>query len=125
MNDISPSRKIPYSRVAAEAWGPYKTQNDFTEAQLKEYSEMPIRLIWGKSHVGGSLTGDVFEGTTAAPIPYARARGYEAPARGVALELGGPWAFYHAFWPDHNLEHLANLYSPEALVAPGETLWVR
>jgi LmbE family N-acetylglucosaminyl deacetylase len=123
-SDISPSRKIPYSRVAAEAWGYYKTQNDFTDSQLKEYSELPIRLIWGKSLVGGTPTKDVFEGVTAAPISYGRPRGYEPSPAGVALELGGPWAFYHAFWPAHNLEHLAGLYSPEAQVAPGETLWV-
>jgi len=73
-SDISPARKIPYSRVTAEAWGYYKTQNDFTDAQLKEYSEMPIRLIFGKSLVGGSTTGDVFEGITVAPISYIRAR---------------------------------------------------
>jgi len=123
-NDISPSRKIPYSQVAAEAWGFYKTQNDFTDAQLKEFSEMPIRLIWGKSLVGGTPTGDVFDGIKADPILYARPQGYEPPAPGVALELGGPWAFYHAFWPAHNLEHLADLYSPEAQVGPGESLWV-
>ena len=123
-NDVSPSTKIPYSRIAAEAWGAYKTQNDFTDSQLKEYSELPIRLIWGKSLVGGSPTGDVFEGITSASIPYARPRGYEPSASGVALELGGPWDFYRVFWPAHNLEHLASLYSPEAQVAPGETLWV-
>ena len=122
--DISPSRKVPYSQVAAEAWGYYQTQNDFTEAQLKEYSEMPIRMIWGKSLVGGNPTGDVFEGITATPIPYARPRGYVPRAAGVSLELGGPWAFYSEFWPAHNLEHLRGLYSPEAQVAPGETLWV-
>jgi LmbE family N-acetylglucosaminyl deacetylase len=123
-SDISPSRKIPYSRIAAEAWSFYRTQNDFTDEQLKEFSELPIRLIWGKSLVGGAPTGDIFEGITAAPIAYVRARGYEPPAPAVALELGGPWAFYRAFWPAHNLDHLAELYSPEAQVAPGETLWV-
>ena len=123
-SDISPSRRVPYSRIAAEAWGSYKTQNDFTDAQLKEFSELPIRLVWGKSLVGGTPAGDVFQGINAAPIAYVRARGYEPPAPAVALELGGPWAFYHAFWPAHNLEHLADLYSPEAQVAPGETLWV-
>ena len=122
--DVSPSRKIPYSRVAAEAWAFYKTQNDFTDAQLKEYSEKPIPLIWGKSLVGGSVSGDVFEGITTGSVPYARPRDYEPPPSGQALELGGPWAFYQAFWPAHNLEHLAKLYSPEAQVAPGETLWV-
>ena len=123
-SDISPSRKVPYSRIAAEAWSSYKTQNDFTEAQLKEFTELPIRFIWGKSLVGGAPTGDIFEGITAAPIAYVRPRGYEAPASAVGLELGGPWTFYHAFWPAHNLAHLADLYSPEAQVAPGDTLWV-
>ncbi len=123
-SDISPSRKIPYSRIAAEAWAAYATQGDFTDAQLKEFSEMPIRLIWGKSLVGGSVTGDVFEGITPGPIPYAKARGYEPPSNSLALELGGPWAFYNAFWPAHHLEHLAALYSPEAQVAVGDTLWV-
>jgi LmbE family N-acetylglucosaminyl deacetylase len=123
-SDISPARKVPYSRIAAEAWSSYKTQNDFTDPQLKEFSELPIRLIWGKSLVGGTPTGDVFEGTTTAPNEYVSPRGYERPAPAVALELGGPWAFYHAFWPAHNLEHLTDLYAPEAQVAPGETLWV-
>ena len=123
--DISPSRKIPYSRIAAEAWGYYKTQNDFTDAQLKEFSEMPVRLIFGKSLVGGTSTGDVFEGITSTPIAYARARGYEPPSGGgLSLELGGPWAFYRQFWPAHNIEHIGKLYAPEAQVAPGETLWV-
>jgi LmbE family N-acetylglucosaminyl deacetylase len=123
-SDISPGRKIPYSRVAAEAWGQYKTQNDFSDAQLKEFSEMPVRLIFGKSLVGGTVTSDVFEGVTSAVIPYARPRGYELPPARLTLELGGPWAFYHQFWPAHGIEHLADLYAPEAQVAPGETLWV-
>lgn len=125
-SDISPSRKIPYSKVAAEAWGGfYKTQNDFTDAQLKEFSEMPIRLIFGKSLVGGTTTGDVFEGITPNPIPYVRAHGYELPSGGnVSLELGGPWSFYRTFWTAHNIEHIGKLYAPEAQAAPGETLWV-
>ena len=123
-SDISSSRKIPYSKVAAEAWGYYKTQNDFTDTQLKEFTEMPVRFIFGKSLVGGTATSDVFEGITPAPIAYVRARGYELPAAGVTLELGGPWAFYRSFWRANNIEHLGNLYAPEAQVTPGETLWV-
>lgn len=123
-SDVSPSRKIPYSHVAAEAWGYYKTQNDFNDAQLKQFTEMPVRLIFGKSLVGGTVTGDVFEGVKPNAIPYAHARGYEPPSAGVNLELGGPWAFYHQFWPAHGIEHLADLYVPEAQVAPGEILWV-
>jgi len=122
--DISPARKIPYSRVAAEASGAYQTQNDFTDAQLKEFTEMPVRFIFGKSLVGGTATSDIFEGITPNPIPYVRARGYEPPSPALTLELGGPWAFYREFWPAHNIEHLAKLYSPEAQVTPGESLWV-
>ena len=123
-SDLSPSRKVPYSRIAAEAWGYYRTQNDFTAAQLKEFTEMPVRLIFGKSLVGGNPTSDVFEGITSTPTAYLRARGYDPPTPAVALELGGPWAFYRAFWKAHNIDHLAKLYSPEAQVAPGESLWV-
>ena len=123
-SDVSPSRRIPYSRVAAEAWSRYKTQNDFTDAQLKEYSEMPVRFIFGKSLVGGNATSDIFEGVTASPIAYVRPHGYESPAAGVSLELGGPWGFYHAFWKAHGIDHLANLYAPEAQAAPGGSLWV-
>lgn len=122
--EISPSRKLPYSQVAAEAWGFYKTQNDFNDAQLKEFTEKPVRLIFGKSLVGGSVTGDVFEGITPQPIAYVRVRGYEPPPPGLGVELGGPWAFYQAFWRAHNIEHLADLYPPQAQVAPGESLWV-
>lgn len=123
-SDISPSRKIPYSRVAAEAWGFYQTQNDFTEAQLKEFTEMPVRFIFGKSLVGGTATSDIFEGVTGNEIPYTRARGYQPSTSALTLELGGPWAFYREFWPAHNIEGIAKLFAPEAQVAPGDALWV-
>lgn len=123
-NGISPSRKIPYSRIAADAWSYYKTQNDFNDAQLKEFTERPVRLILGKSLVGGNATRDVFDAIQPGPIPFARTRGYQPPDVTLALELGGPWSFYHAFWPAHNVEHLADLYSPQAQVAPGKSLWV-
>lgn len=122
-SDISPARKIPYSRIAVEAWGFYKTQNDFTDTQLKEFSEEPVRPIFGKSLVGGGVTSDIFDGITPGPIPYGKHRGYDPPEQKLSFELGGPWAFYHAFWPAHNIEHLNDLYPPEAQVA-GKTLWV-
>jgi LmbE family N-acetylglucosaminyl deacetylase len=123
-NDISPLRKLPYSRIAAEAWGFYKTQEpDFPEAQLKQFTETPVRLIFGKSLVSGTRTADIFEGITPGPILYAKPRGYEPPEQKLDLELGGPWAFYHAFWPAHNIQHLKDLYPPEAQVA-GNKLWV-
>jgi LmbE family N-acetylglucosaminyl deacetylase len=123
-SDISPSRKVPYAQIEADAWRIYKTQLDLTDAQIKEYSEMPLTLILGKSLVGGARTGDVFEGITSSLIPYARSRGYEPPTSGVTFELGGPWAFYQQFWRAHNIEHLTDLYAPEAQVTVGENLWV-
>ena len=123
-SEVSPGRKESYARVAAEAWGYYKTQNDFTDPQLKDFTEEPVRFIFGKSLVGGNATSDIFEGITPAPIAYWRAAGYEPPPPGLALELGGPWAFYRAFWKAHGIEHLGKLYTPEAQVAPGESLWV-
>jgi LmbE family N-acetylglucosaminyl deacetylase len=123
-SESSPARKEAYSRVAAEAWGYYKTQNDFSDAQLKEFTEMPVRFIFGKSLVGGNATSDVFEGITAGSIPYSRPRGYEMAGSGIRLELGGPWAFYQTFWQAHGIEHLGKLFSPEAQVTPGESLWV-
>ena len=124
-NAVSPSRRIPYSRIAGDAWSYYKTQNtDFSDAQLKEFTENPVRLIFGKSLVGGSETGDVFDQVHPGPAPYVKPRGYQPPEQNLALELGGPWAFYHAFWPAHNIERLADLFAPEAQVAPGESLWV-
>jgi len=123
-SDVSPSRKIPYSRIAAESWGFYKTQNDFTDVQLKEFTETPVQLIFGKSLVGGSGTSDIFEGVTPGPIPYVKPRGYELSEQKLSFELGGPWALYRPFWRAHNIDHLADLYSPEAQVAPGESLWV-
>jgi len=122
--EVSPARKMPYAKVVEEIWGHYKTQDDFTAAQLKEFAEAPVRLIWGKSLIGGSPAGDVFEGVSSGAIAYVRPRGYEPPAAGVTMELGGPWAFYQAFWRAHNMEHLAGLLSPEAQVPAGETLWV-
>ncbi|PYU00052.1 MAG: hypothetical protein DMG38_09195 [Acidobacteria bacterium] len=121
---ISRSRKIAYSQIAAEAWSHYKTQNDFTDVQLKEFTEGPVRLIWGKSLVGGSPTGDVFGGIAPSPIGYVAPAGYQKPPAQVSFELGGPWAFYRAFWRAHNIEHLADLYAPEAQVDPKQSLWV-
>lgn len=123
-NSVSPGKKITYSKIAAEAWGHYKTQDDFTDKQLKEFTETPVRLIFGKSLVGGGETSDIFEGVTPNPIAYAPPREYKPPPQTVGLELGGPWTFYRAFWPAHNLSLLADLYSPEAQVAPTNTLWV-
>jgi len=85
----------------------------------------PVRLVFGKSLVKSTVTGDIFEGVEASPIPFARVHGYEAPRRaGVSIELGGPWAFYRHFCPAHDVGHIAHLLTPEVAIGPGERLHV-
>jgi len=70
----------------------------------------PLRLIRGKSLVGGSATGDVFEAVAAGTVPYAAPPGFRpAAAGGVTLSLGGPWSFYRRFWQAHGLEILTSI----------------
>lgn len=121
--EVSAVRGKSYAQLAYEAGGYYKTQ-DGQEGGLS-YFEKPNYFILGKSLVGGTPGGDIFEGITTTPIPYVRARGYVPPVRPMlAVELGGPWAFYSLFWPAHNIERVAKLFPPQALCLPGQSLWV-
>lgn len=126
---ISPSRHKSYARLMAEQQRYYLTQEgdigiDAIEKNDLSGFEYPMRLIFGKSLVGGSVTGDVFEGITAAPLPFTPVSGYHPkPEAGVSLELGGPWAFYREFWKAHGLEHLSELLPvPEVSTRFGNVL---
>lgn len=72
------------------------------------------------------MTGDIFEGINATPIPYQPSVSRDTKNRQPAFELGGPWSFYRMFAVAHNLTEMQNFYAPEAQVAPGgtDTLWV-
>ena len=128
---VSPSKKVSYARLAAEEMAFHLTQGDtgqfatdaLKKGNLKPFEE-PERLIFGKSLVKSSVTGDILEGVAPGPIPYARVHGYEAPAHpGLALALAGPWAFYRDFWDAHDIHHVADLLKqPEVMIAPGEKL---
>ena len=131
--DTSPSRQVPYFRLAAEEMAHHLTQGDtgqMAKAALAKgdfrYFQEPERLIFGKSLVQSSVTGDIFEGVSPGPIPFAPVRGYQSRTRsGLSLELGGPWAFYRDFWVVHSLDHLAQLLpNPEVAVGGGETLHI-
>jgi LmbE family N-acetylglucosaminyl deacetylase len=126
---ISPSLHKSYARLMAEQQRYYLTQEgdigiDAIEKNDLSGFEYPMRLIFGKSLVGGSVTGDVFEGITAAPLPFTPVSGYHPkPEAGVSLELGGPWAFYREFWKAHALEHLSELLPvPEVSTRFGNVL---
>jgi LmbE family N-acetylglucosaminyl deacetylase len=81
---ISPSRGKSYGEITAEYQAFYLTQEgDLGVKALKSGTltdfEYPARLILGKSLVGGTVSGDVFEGITSAPVAFTRAHGYDAP----------------------------------------------
>ncbi|MEJ2008965.1 MAG: PIG-L family deacetylase [Acidobacteriota bacterium] len=129
---VSPSRHVPYYELGAEELSYHQTQeNAGPEGREAVYKSMvnqfkaPVRFIRGKSLVGGSRTGDLFEGITPGPIPYHAVPGYQPQTHeGVSVQLGGTYAFYRRFWKAHGLEHLASLYPPEAGVGPGMTVSV-
>lgn len=113
--EISRAKHIPYSRFAAQETSFYLTQVGKVGAiaiekqDFKEF-ERPARFILGKSLVGGSTTGDVFEGVVPGAIPFGRVTPSNVGQRqGVSVNLGGPWNFYNEFWRAHNLEHLGEL----------------
>jgi LmbE family N-acetylglucosaminyl deacetylase len=130
---ISPVRQLPYYRIAAEEMAFHLTQDDTGQEAKKALAagqfqsfQRAVRLIFGKSLVGGTTTGDIFEGVRPAPIRFAPVRGYQLEAReGLSLELGGPWGFYRDFWKAHNIERLAQLLpTPEVSLQVGTTLHV-
>ncbi|MFN7994394.1 MAG: PIG-L family deacetylase [Bryobacteraceae bacterium] len=130
-NDVSPSRKLPYYRLAAEEMSYHLTQGDTgqfaKEAIAKgdfKYFQEPVLLVSGKSLVGSTPTADVMDGVTPGPVPFAPHPGFhQIEKSGLHIELGGPWRFYREFWKAHGLEDLASLLpSPEVSIAPGERL---
>ncbi len=112
---ISPSRHESYAQLNAEQQVFYLTQEGAlgqkaVASKIYKDFEYPVRLIFGKSVVGGTVTGDVFEGVTASPAPFVRVRGYEPePRSGITFEIGDPWRFYSLFWQAHDLDRLAAL----------------
>ena len=129
--ETSPARGISYARLGLEECAFHLTQGDsgqecraaLEKNDLKGWDD-PVRFIFGKSHVESGVTADLFAGVQPNGIPFERAPGYSAPAQPAqpALDLGGPWRFYRAFWQAHGLEHLANLVPPEIMVQPGSRM---
>jgi LmbE family N-acetylglucosaminyl deacetylase len=135
-NAISPALKLPYWRLAMETFEYHLTQyrsyieglKKLDEKQLAEQEKNwggAIDFTLGKSHVSGSVTGDMFEGITAARIAFVPAvrEPYQQPAA-LAIELGGPWGFYDAFRHEHGLTKLPRPSVPEIAIKRGATLMV-
>jgi hypothetical protein len=84
-----------------------------------------VQLTFGKSNVGGSITGDVFEGITPTEIAVVhRTEEVAEPAPGPSVELAGPWGFYDTFRPAHGLQHLPQAAVPEIAITAGATLQI-
>jgi hypothetical protein len=128
LTDVSPSSNVTYCKIHLESLAFHLTQGGGRALdQLKDGDTrgcMPVKLILGKSLVGGSVTGDVFEGITPDPIAFVPVRGYQPETHtGLSLELGGQFSFYREFWAAHNIERLAGLMPVQEMgVTPGGEL---
>ena len=144
VKEISKSSKQAYWRRALESFRAHQTQakgfldsiSKMDEAQLEKMVLSDggwgdaLHFVLGKSVVGGSVTGEIFEGVTPGVIPFARPEVSSDPARPeVSVELAGPWSYYSEFRRAHGLTNLPHPEPPEiALQAPGSLvipLWLR
>jgi LmbE family N-acetylglucosaminyl deacetylase len=139
--EISPSHKVSFLQLAAQSYAPYYTQSpdpklnreieagdgfDDLISKLMQTGDLsdPVRLWLGKSHVKGSITGDVFEGINADPVPFAPPKKQSPPVSlWIQVDFGGTWGFYRDFWRAHDLDSLRSLRS-EIAVQPNDTLTI-
>jgi LmbE family N-acetylglucosaminyl deacetylase len=135
VKDVSRLSNKPYWRMALDAFRAHQTQAKSYLDKIAQMDEAQIEkmatsedgwgedqhFVLGKSLVGGSVTGDIFEGITPGAIPYARQETAPEPARpDLSVELGGPWSFYAEFRRAHGLTNLPHPEPPEiALEGPG------
>src|SRR5207245_565069 len=144
VKEISKSGKQAYWRMALDSFRAHQTQAKSFLDKLAQMDESQIEkmatsdsfwtealhFVLGKSLVGGSTTGDIFEDITAGAIAFARPDVSAEPARPeLSVELGGLYSFYAEFRRAHGLMNLPDAEPPEiALQAPGTMmipLWAR
>jgi LmbE family N-acetylglucosaminyl deacetylase len=143
VKDISKSLKMPYWRVSVESFRMHQTQakgyldaiSKMDEAQIEKMAASDgwtdaQHFVLGKSLVGGTLTGDIFENITPGAVPFAKVNVAPEPERpDVSAELGGPWSYYAEFRRAHGLSQLPHPDPPEIALQAGSTLaipvWLR
>jgi len=144
VTEISKSSKLPYWRMGLDSFRSHQTQAkgfldkvaQMDEAQIEKMATSDsfwtesLHFVLGKSLVGGSVTGDVFEGITPGAIPFSRPVVAPEPNRPeLSVELGGPYSFYGEFRRAHGLTHLPHPEPPEIALQGHTTmaipLWVR
>jgi len=135
---ISPSHHLPYWRVSMDVFRFHLTQyrsyierlQSMNDEQLEKVAgadqdgwSTPVELVFGKSLVQGSPTGDVFEGVQAQPLAFDRLPSASPKSRtGLTIEMGGPWNFYDDFFAAHDLTDLPKAPTAEISVAAGTIL---
>jgi len=140
---IAKSSKHPYWRLSVESFRAHQTQaknfldslSKMDEAQIEKMAASDgwtdaQHFVLGKSLVGGTVTGDIFENITAGAIPAVRPESSAEPRRPeVSCELGGPWSFYADFRRAHGLNHLPHPEPPEIALQAASSLviplWLR
>jgi LmbE family N-acetylglucosaminyl deacetylase len=142
VKDLSNSTKQPYWRIALDSFRSHQTQARsfldtiaaMDQAQLEKMVTEggwtdALQFVLGKSLVGGTVAGDIFEGITPGAIPFARPEvSAESAHAELSVELAGPWSFYAEFRRTHGLTNLPHPEPPEiAIQTPGTLvipLWV-
>jgi LmbE family N-acetylglucosaminyl deacetylase len=144
VKELSKSNNHAYWRIALDGYLAHETQSRAMGESLKGMSDAALeklmttegywsdslRFVRGKSLVGGSATGDIFENVNSEPIAFQRTEVTPEPqGPELAVELGGSWSFYADFRRAHGLTHLPHPEPPEIGLQVGTTLviplWVR
>jgi LmbE family N-acetylglucosaminyl deacetylase len=142
VKDISKSAKQAYWRMGLESFRLHQTQakgyldsvSKLSEAELEKKAITDgwgdaQRFVLGKSLVGGSVTGNVFENVKPGGIPFVRpdVSAQHVPPE-VSVALAGPWSFYDEFRRAHGLT-LWHPEPPEIALQAGTSLvvplWLR
>src|SRR5258708_4281226 len=133
VKEISKSSKQPYWRMALDSFRAHQTQAksfldriaQMDEAQVEKLATADggwtdaLHFVLGKSLVGGSVTGDVFDDITPGGISFARPDVFPEPARPeLSVELGGPDSFYPEFRRAHGLPNLPHPQPPDIPLQP-------
>jgi len=137
---VSPTRHLPYWRIAIEEFRFHLTQyrsyidklGTLNEEQLTKLAGAdqdgwsgPVQLIFGRSLVSGTATGDVFEGIKPGPFAFVRpAAANPVQHSGLSIEIGGPWHYYENYRRAHDLTQIPKAETPEISVAAGTILQV-
>ncbi len=144
VKEISKSSKQAYWRMALDSFRAHQTQAKSFLDKLAQMDEAQIEkmatsdggwsdaqhFVLGKSLVGGSVTGDIFESISPGAIPFVRSELSPEPVRPeLSVELGGPYSFYAEFRRAHGLNNLPHPEPPEIALQGHTTmaipLWVR